>query len=113
MSAAPYVCPDLESPRRSPPRGLSRTREEAAVSTSITWLTAAQAAEHADCARRSLTAGRAGVKLMTVRQWVCRGYLEPGGQDAHGRQLFRLADVADAERATRDRALRLVGIGAT
>ncbi|MGW3711445.1 MerR family transcriptional regulator [Streptomyces albogriseolus] len=46
----------------------------------------------------------------TIRSWVARGHLAPAGLDERGRQLFRLADLARAEHATRDRALRLVGI---
>jgi hypothetical protein len=65
-----------------------------------TWLTAAQAAEHATRARRLLSAGAAAIARSTIRDWVRRGHLEPAG----------LADDARAERATRARALRLVGI---
>jgi hypothetical protein len=76
-----------------------------------TWLTAAQAAEHATRARRLLSAGAAAVTRATIRDWVRRHHLEPAGLADDGRtHLYRLADVAQAERATRARALRLVGI---
>lgn len=78
-----------------------------------TWLTAQQAADHVNAARRLLSAGYAGCSERTIRSWVARQHLAPTGLDADGRQLFALADVARAERATRARALRLVGIGAT
>jgi len=47
-----------------------------------------------------------GVSAATIRKWVQRGTLAPKGMDEHGRKLFRLLDVAKAERATRDRARR-------
>jgi DNA-binding transcriptional MerR regulator len=75
-----------------------------------TWLTAHQAAAHATRARRALSAGAAAVTERTVRSWVARGHLAAAGHDERGQQLFRLADVAQAERATRTRALRLAGI---
>lgn len=78
-----------------------------------TWLTARQAAEHATRGRRLLSAGCAAVTERTVRSWVARGHLAPAGLNDAGRQLFTLADVARAERATRARALRLVGISST
>lgn len=81
--------------------------------TATTWLTAAQAAHHADHCRQALTGGRARVRPMAIRKWVDRGHLKPAGLDDAGRQLFRLADVARAERTTRARALRLVGIPTT
>ncbi|TFE42490.1 MerR family transcriptional regulator [Streptomyces sp. ICN441] len=75
-----------------------------------TWLTAAQAAQHADRARQLLSAGSAHITHATIRQWVKRGHLTAGGLDERNRPLYRLADVAGAELATRARALRLVGI---
>lgn len=77
------------------------------------WLTARQAAAHAHQGRQLLTAGAAAVTERTVRSWVARGHLKPAGLDDKGHQLFTLADIAHAEKATRPRALRLVGIGAT
>lgn len=78
-----------------------------------TWLTAHQAAEHATRWRRTLSAGCAEVTERTVRSWVAREHLAPAGLNEDGLQVFRLGDVANAEKATRDRALRLVGIGAS
>ncbi|MFJ3085004.1 MerR family transcriptional regulator [Streptomyces sp. NPDC086838] len=75
-----------------------------------TWLTAAQAAEHADRARQTLTAGAAHIRPATIRQWARRGHLTRTGLDENGHPLYTLADVARAEVATRSRALRLVGI---
>ena len=46
------------------------------------------------------------VATSTIYVWVNRGLLEPSGLDEKGRKLYRLLDVAKAERATRDRARR-------
>lgn len=78
-----------------------------AMPTDTTWLTAAQAAEHVDRSRRAITGGRAGVSLCVIKKWVQRKHLAPAGLDEKGHQLFRLADVAKAEQATRPRALVL------
>ncbi|MEV7712305.1 MerR family transcriptional regulator [Streptomyces sp. NPDC088270] len=76
-----------------------------------TLLTAAQAAAHADRARQMLSAGAAHIRPGTVRQWCTRGHLAPAGLAPDNRtRLYRLADVAIAERNTRSRALRLAGI---
>ncbi|MGW4733306.1 MerR family transcriptional regulator [Streptomyces shenzhenensis] len=72
-------------------------------------LTAREAARHADQARRLMSGGTSVVTERTVRSWVARGHLAPVGLDASGRQLFALADVARAERGTRERALRGTG----
>lgn len=78
---------------------------------STTWLTALEAAAHADRARQALTGGAARICPDTIYQWVRRGHLAPAGLADDGRtRLYRLADVAAAEHATRKRALRLVGI---
>lgn len=74
-------------------------------------LTTAQAAELATVWRRTLTAGAAAVTPTTIRSWASRGHLTPAGLDDRGRPLYDRSAVARAERATRDRALRLVGIG--
>lgn len=47
-----------------------------------------------------------GVSAQAIRMWVVRGLLEASGMDARGRKLYKLIDVAKAERATRDRARR-------
>lgn len=73
-------------------------------------LTTAQAAAHADHARQLLSAGAAHIRPATVRSWAGRGRLDRAGLTETGRPLYRLADVARAELATRGRALRLIGI---
>ncbi|MET7648357.1 MerR family transcriptional regulator [Streptomyces sp. NPDC005426] len=73
-------------------------------------LTTAQAAAHAHRARQLLSAGAAVICPATVRSWAKRGRLSRAGLTADGRPLYRLADVARAELATRGRALRLVGM---
>jgi hypothetical protein len=83
------------------------------------WLTAHQAAAHADRARQMLTTGHPNAKQparvteRTIRSWVARKHLAHTGLDDAGQQLFRLADVARAELATRRHALRMVGITTT
>ncbi|QZD97208.1 helix-turn-helix DNA binding domain protein [Gordonia phage Floral] len=47
-----------------------------------------------------------GVSAATIRKWVQRNKLTPSGLDDHGRNLFRLIDVAKTEHATRGRARR-------
>lgn len=73
-------------------------------------LTTAQAAAHATRARRFLSAGVAEIRPTTIRDWASRGHLSRAGLTEAGHPLYRLADVATAERETRNRALRLVGI---
>lgn len=48
-----------------------------------------------------------GVALCTITKWVRIGNLEPAGIDERGRKLYRVIDVAKAEKATRDRARRV------
>ncbi|MEU9972332.1 MerR family transcriptional regulator [Streptomyces sp. NPDC051014] len=73
--------------------------------------TTAQAAAQATQWRRHLSGGAAAVTAATIRQWRTRGHLKPAGLDERGRPLYDLPGLACAERATRPRALRLVGIG--
>lgn len=72
----------------------------------------AQAAEMATQWRRTVSATAAAVTRPAICNWVTRGHLKAAGLDEHGRPLYALADLARAELATRQRALRLVGIGA-
>ncbi|MEU9349045.1 MerR family transcriptional regulator [Streptomyces sp. NPDC048278] len=75
--------------------------------------TGAQAAELATRWRRTLSADSATVTRSAICNWRTRGHLKPAGLDERGHPLYALADLAQAEKATRPRALRLVGIGAT
>ncbi|WP_030744481.1 MerR family transcriptional regulator [Streptomyces sp. NRRL F-5135] len=72
--------------------------------------TTAEAAAQATQWRRLVSAGAAAVTPATVRQWARRGHLAPAGLTPGGHPLYAHADLARAERATRGRALRLVGI---
>lgn len=47
-----------------------------------------------------------GVSAEAVRKWASRGLLAASGMDARGRKLYKLIDVAKAERATREKARR-------
>lgn len=76
-------------------------------------LTTTEAALLATTWRRLVSAGAAAVKPATIRQWRTRGHLAPCGLDNHGHPLYARSDLARAERATRDRALRLVDTDAT
>ncbi|MEW2635248.1 MerR family transcriptional regulator [Streptomyces sp. NPDC048389] len=69
-----------------------------------------QAAELATTWRRIRSADAAAVTRPAICNWRTRGHLPVAGLDEHGRPLYRLADLAHAEKATRPRALRLVGI---
>ncbi|WP_199880933.1 helix-turn-helix domain-containing protein [Streptomyces kebangsaanensis] len=60
------------------------------------WLTAREAAE--------LT----GVSVVTVYSWVRRGRLKVEGLDHRGQKLFRHLAVAQAEKATRAKAKRVL-----
>lgn len=46
------------------------------------------------------------VSTSTIYVWVNRGTLTPSGINANGHKVYRLLDVAKAERATRDKARR-------
>jgi hypothetical protein len=72
--------------------------------------TGAQAAELATQWRRMISANAAAVSRPAICNWVNRGHLKAAGLDEQRRPLYDLADLARAERATRPRALRLVGI---
>ncbi len=47
-----------------------------------------------------------GVTVATIRSWVHRGTLTASSINHRGRPLYRLLDVAKAEKATRDKARR-------
>lgn len=47
-----------------------------------------------------------GVALCTITKWAREGRIEPVGLSVQGRKLYRLLDIALAERATRERARR-------
>ncbi|MFI5995881.1 MerR family transcriptional regulator [Streptomyces sp. NPDC051362] len=68
----------------------------------------AQAAVLATEWRRTISATAAAVTRPAICNWVSRGHLKIHGLDDHGRPLYHLRDIALAEKATRDRALRLV-----
>lgn len=74
--------------------------------------TTAEAAERATTWRRLVSAGAAAVTPATIRSWASRGHLTATGLDDQGHPLYALPDLARAEKKTRSRALRLVGIGA-
>lgn len=70
-----------------------------------------EAAQQATKWRRMISEGAAAVTPSAICKWRKRGHLPVAGLDEHERPLYAHADLARAERATRDRALRLVGIG--
>lgn len=45
----------------------------------------------------------AGVTVAAISNWKDRGLIQPAGLDDRGRPLYRLADIAKAERSTRNR----------
>lgn len=47
-----------------------------------------------------------GVSATTIRVWATRGTITAAGIDPRGRKLYKLIDVAKAERATREKARR-------
>lgn len=47
-----------------------------------------------------------GVSAEAIRKWASRGLLSASGMDDRGRKLYKLIDVAKAERATRQKARR-------
>lgn len=72
-----------------------------------------QAAALATKWRRAITADAAAVSRSAICKWVERGHLPVAGLDENERPLYALADLARAEKATRRRALRLVGVAKT
>lgn len=95
-----------------PGPGLRHIPGEVARTTADGLYNGAQAAELATRWRRLLSADAAAVTRPAICNWVTRGHLRVAGLDEHGHRLYDLADLAHAEKATRPRALRLVGIGA-
>jgi hypothetical protein len=67
----------------------------------------AQAAELATTWRRTVSATAAAVTRPAICNWVTRGHLTAAGLDDRGHPLYDLRGIALAEKATRDRALRL------
>ncbi|WP_232491110.1 hypothetical protein [Mycobacterium dioxanotrophicus] len=47
-----------------------------------------------------------GVALCTITKWARDGRITPVGINRQGRKIYRLLDVAKAERATRNKARR-------
>ncbi|WP_405137555.1 hypothetical protein [Nocardia sp. NBC_01388] len=43
-----------------------------------------------------------GVTIAAITNWVARGHLKESGLDERNRKLYKVIDVAKAERATRD-----------
>lgn len=68
--------------------------------------TGAQAAEQATKWRRIVSAGAAKVSRSAICNWVARGYLKPAGLNERGHPLYTHGDLARAELATREIALR-------
>ncbi|MEU6651293.1 helix-turn-helix domain-containing protein [Streptomyces sp. NPDC046900] len=60
------------------------------------WLTVREAADHC------------GVSPVTVYSWIRRGHLKVEGLDPRGQKLFRHLSVAQAEKATRAKAKRVL-----
>lgn len=77
------------------------------------WLTTAQAAEHANQARQTISAGAAHITPATIRKWDQRGHLRGFSSGKRRPKLYHLGDVATAELATRALGLRQAGINFT
>ncbi len=45
----------------------------------------------------------AGVSVAAISNWKDRGLIQPAGLDNRGKPLYRLIDIAKAERKTRKR----------
>jgi DNA-binding transcriptional MerR regulator len=54
----------------------------------------------------SEAAALCGVALCTITKWVREQRITPVGMSPQGRKLYRLLDVAKAERSTREKARR-------
>lgn len=78
-----------------------------------TWLTTRQAAEHANRARQTISAGAAHITPATIRKWDERGHLKGYSSGKRRPKLYHLGDVAQAELATRALGLRQAGINLT
>lgn len=77
--------------------------------TDTDLLTGTQAAQLANTWRHIASGGRAAtVGLTAISNWTARGHLKAAGLTPQGRKLYRTADLARAERATRSHALRLL-----
>ncbi|MFJ9381905.1 hypothetical protein [Streptomyces sp. NPDC101455] len=97
----------LSSPR--PPGAHPYPQGDGIDGTPILY-TAPEAAAKATEWRRSLSAGAAEVTVDTIWKWRSRGHLTAVLH--HGRLHVEHSDLAHAEKTTRARALRLVGISA-
>ncbi|GAA2364788.1 MerR family transcriptional regulator [Streptomyces carpaticus] len=76
--------------------------------------TTAEAAQLVSTWRHAISGGRAPtITTAAIRQWRRRGHLEAAGLDHRGRPLYTQTALAQAERTTRGRALRLAGIPET
>lgn len=72
-------------------------------------LTTSQAAHLATQWRQTISGDPAAkVGRTAIINWETRGHLRRAGLDDRGRPLYRLADLARAEQATRPRALLLL-----
>jgi hypothetical protein len=108
MDAAVDLCP--KPPTAHAGRGFRRLEATATMQTAVL------APEGVDSlVLASEAAGLCGVAEVTIRRWAHRGYVDRtgtrqtllvSGKDTRGRNLYRLLDIAKAERATRERARR-------
>lgn len=81
--------------------GFSRAQEEKLTAAAI------QAPEGIDSLiTANEAAGLCGVAASTIRRWQLEGRIERQGIDRHGRNMYRILDIAKAERATRKNARR-------